>query len=64
MASLNDVVDEIVVVDSFSTDNTEEICLKYGAKVIQHTFEKYVHQPQFADSQANNNHILNLDSDE
>ncbi len=64
LRSLADVVDEIVVIDSYSTDNTENICLNFGARVIQHTFENYVAQHRFADSQASYDYILNLDADE
>ena len=35
LQSLLDVVDEIVVVDSFSTDSTVDICLRYGCRVKQ-----------------------------
>ena len=38
LASLNGIVDEIVVVDSFSTDATEEICRKYNVRFIKHEF--------------------------
>lgn len=62
--SMKDVVDEIVVVDSFSTDKTEKICRRLGAKVVQHPFENYVAQHKYADSQASYDHILNLDADE
>ena len=37
--SLLDCVDEILVVDSFSTDKTEEICQKYNVRFIQNPFE-------------------------
>lgn len=39
--SLRGLVDEIVVVDSFGTDGTVEICKKYGAKVITHEIDGY-----------------------
>jgi len=64
LLSLKNVVDEIIVVDSFSTDKTQEICHKHGAIVIQHAFENYILQHRYADSQASYNHILNLDADE
>lgn len=56
--------DEVVVIDSFSTDKTLEICESFGCKVIQHGFEGYGKQKQFALSQAKNNWILSLDADE
>ena len=36
LASLEGIADEIVVIDSFSTDGTEEICKKYNVKFIEH----------------------------
>lgn len=62
--SVRDIADEIVVVDSFSTDRTEEIIKSYGGKVFQLAFEGYVNQKNIANSKATNNHILSLDADE
>jgi glycosyltransferase involved in cell wall biosynthesis len=64
LQSLQDVADEIVVVDSFSTDATESICRKYGVRFIQHNFAGYVVQKNFAVQQATYDHILALDADE
>ena len=64
LASLKKVTDEIVVVDSFSTDGTEEICKRYGARFLKHKFEGYVEQKNFALTQATYPHILSLDADE
>ena len=64
LASLVDVCDEIIVVDSFSTDNTEEICRHYNVNFIQHKFEGYIEQKNFAIQQATHNYILSLDGDE
>ncbi len=64
LASLKDVADEIVVVDSFSTDNTREISKKLGGRVLQHTFEGYIEQKNWAMLQAKYDHILSLDGDE
>ncbi|MBX0291248.1 glycosyltransferase family 2 protein [Hymenobacter sp. HSC-4F20] len=58
------VADEVVVVDSFSTDNTVAICGQYGAQVVQHAFEGYVQQKNFATAQARHDHVLQLDADE
>ena len=62
--SLLSVADEIIVVDSFSTDSTEEICRRYPVKFVQHVFEGYVAQKNFAMTQASFDHILSLDADE
>ena len=56
--------DEIIVVDSGSTDDTVSICEKYGAKVIFNKFENYGKQKQFALLQTKNQWVLSLDADE
>ena len=58
------VADELVVVDSFSTDRTVEICRELGARVVQHAFAGYVEQKNFATAQARHDHVLQLDADE
>ncbi len=62
--SLVDVVDEIVVVDSFSTDSTKSICEKFKVRFIEQKFLGYVEQKNFAIAQATYDHILSLDGDE
>jgi glycosyltransferase involved in cell wall biosynthesis len=62
--SLLDVVDEIVVVDSYSSDRTEEICRSYNAVFIQHKFTGHIEQKNWAILQANSPYILSLDADE
>lgn len=62
--SVKEIADEIVVVDSFSTDKTEDICAKFNAKFIKHKFEGYILQKNFALTQAANNIVLSLDADE
>ena len=62
--SVKDIADEVLVVDSFSNDKTEEIAKSYGAIFIQHAFEDYVKQHEFADQQASYAHILTIDADE
>jgi glycosyltransferase involved in cell wall biosynthesis len=64
LASLQGVVDEIVVVDSFSKDRTEEICGKFNVRFIQNPFEGHIQQKNFAIDQASNEWILSLDADE
>ncbi len=62
--SIKEIVDDIVVVDSYSTDNTGEIVKSYGARFIQHRFEGHIEQKNWAISQAKYPHILSLDADE
>lgn len=64
LESVRDIADEIVVIDSFSADQTEEICRKYDARFIQHRFEGYIEQKNYALSQTSFNHVLSLDADE
>lgn len=60
-----DFADEIIVVDSFSTDKTEAICKSFQKVIfIQNKFENYSSQRNFAISQAKNDWILFLDADE
>lgn len=62
--SVKDIADEILVVDSNSTDNTVAIATRYNARVIQNTFIGYGEQKNFATQQATNNWVLSLDADE
>jgi len=64
LASLRGVADEIVVVDSYSTDQTAEIARQARAAVYQNRFEDYGQQKNFALQKAGNDWILNLDADE
>ncbi len=56
--------DDIVVVDSGSTDDTRAIAAAHGARVIEHPFAGYRAQKDFAVSQARNDWVLCLDADE
>ena len=56
--------DEILLVDSFSTDNTVKIAESLGARVIQHEYVYSAKQKNWAIPKAKNNWILLLDSDE
>ncbi len=62
--SVQEIADEIVVVDSFSTDKTEEICSKYNVHFVKHRFEGHIEQKNFAIIQAKYPNILSLDADE
>ncbi|MFQ5849118.1 MAG: glycosyltransferase family 2 protein [Candidatus Binatia bacterium] len=56
--------DEIVVVDSFSTDRTAEICREYTDRVIQRPWAGYRDQKAFAHSQATREWVFLVDADE
>ncbi len=62
--SLVGIADEIVVVDSFSTDATEEKCKKFNARFIKHEFEGYKDQKNYAVGLATYENIISLDADE
>jgi glycosyltransferase involved in cell wall biosynthesis len=62
--SLAGLADEVLVVDSFSTDKTAEICRAKGARFLQHPFEGYIEQKNWALEQAIYSHVLSLDADE
>jgi len=64
LKSLKNIVDEIIVVDSNSTDNTVNIAKQYTDKIILQDFLGYIEQKNFALEQASNDWILSLDCDE
>ena len=57
-------VDEIVVVDSASTDSTAEVATRRGARVVQKEWLGFGRQKQFAVDQAKHDWVLCIDSDE
>lgn len=57
-------VDEIIVVDSGSTDKTIEIAHSFDAKIFYNEFKGFGEQKQFALSKTSNNWVLSLDADE
>ena len=56
--------DEIIVVDSESTDKTVELAKKFTQKVITKKWDGYVPQKKYALNLANNKWVLSLDADE
>lgn len=62
--SVRDIADEIVVVDSLSTDSTEEICNTLGVRFFSQKWLGYSEQKNFANSLASNDWILSIDADE
>lgn len=64
LKSVKEISDEIVVVDSFSTDKTEEIAKAHNARFYQHLFSGHVEQKNYALTKAENEWVLSLDADE
>ncbi len=56
--------DEIIVVDSHSTDRTREIAREHGARVIERDWPGFGAQKEFAIREAQNDWVLCLDADE
>jgi len=64
LASLKTVADEIIVIDSFSTDDTVAICKKEGAIVKQQAWSGFGPQKNAGIQLASHEYILSLDADE
>ena len=62
--SLIPICEEIVVIDSFSTDGTIQICKELGVKVFQHPFIGHIEQKSFALSKCLHDWVISLDADE
>lgn len=62
--SLREIADEVIVVDSFSTDRTLDICHDYGCRISQRQLAGYGAQRQYATSLASNSYVLSIDADE
>ncbi len=64
LASVAGLADEIVVLDSFSTDATPDICRAHGARFFQHAFDGHIEQKNRALGMATHDWVLALDADE
>ena len=64
LSSLDGIADEIIVVDSFSGDSTEDICRKYNARFVKHEFTGFMDQKNYSLTLASHKYILSLDADE
>ena len=62
--SVRKVADEIIVLDSFSDDDTVTIAKALGAVIKQSEFNGYINQKNKAINLASNNYVLLLDADE
>jgi len=64
LESIHKIADEIIVIDSFSTDKTREICESYNAEFYEHKFPGYSAQKNYGIKKAKYPFILSLDADE
>ena len=62
--SVIDIVDEVIVIDSGSTDKTEDICNNLGVKFLHNAWPGYGPQKRFGEEQCTYDWVLNLDADE
>lgn len=62
--ALSGLVDEIIVVDSFSTDATKKICESFDVLFFQREWQGYAPTKNWANAQASHNYILSVDADE
>lgn len=62
--NVQQICDEVVVVDSFSTDRTCEIAESLGARVVQQKYLGDGGQKAFCEQFASNDWILSIDADE
>ncbi len=62
--SVLEIADDIVVLDSFSSDQTEAICKSLGARFFQHKFDGHIEQKNRAITLAKYPHVLSIDADE
>lgn len=64
ISSVLPIADEVLVVDSFSTDKTEEISIGLGARFIKNPFAGHIEQKNHALDLASHDYVLSLDADE
>lgn len=64
LAAVKDLTDDLVVVESGSTDGTPAIAREYGARVVFNAWPGYGPQKRFAEELCRHRWVLNLDADE
>ena len=62
--SVNKLVDEIIVIDSGSTDGTQDLVKRLGCKLFYNKWNGFGPQKRFGENKARNKWLLNLDADE
>jgi glycosyltransferase involved in cell wall biosynthesis len=64
LSAVKTIADEIIVLDSFSTDRTVSIAEQFGAKVMQRVWEGYAPSKNYLNQLSHTDYILSLDADE
>jgi glycosyltransferase involved in cell wall biosynthesis len=64
LQSVQSFADEIIVVDSFSTDETKAICDTYKVRFFERKFIGYADQKNWGNTQTTSDFIFSLDADE
>ncbi len=64
LSSLKKIADEIIVLDSNSTDRTKEICLSHNVKFVSRKWEGYSKSKNYLNKLATCEYILSIDADE
>jgi glycosyltransferase involved in cell wall biosynthesis len=64
LEALRGLTDDLIVVDSGSTDGTQELAKAFGAQVIHHDWTGYGEQKRFAENCCRHNWIFTVDADE
>ena len=64
LESLDGIVDDLVIVDSGSTDGSREIAAGFGARVIARALDNFTAQRSFAAASCVHDWVLSIDSDE
>ena len=64
LESVIEVADEIIVIDSQSTDNTVSICREFQVEIFQLEWKGYAHAKNYGIGKTKNDYILSIDADE